>query len=195
MRSSQVTTAPAAIRVRSTNRNLSGRPIGADASIVRLIRPHVAVVAVAIAATAAVFAFARPAYHRRVEPAPPDHGLRYTHVAYTAADARRAFAAEGVALIPRWRLPQTTDLSDRGLVVEVTVFGDPKKVAATGFYDYTIDASGQYVHFSKTCANGARDAERWRGNVRAIVSCTAAGAGALTWLGRVERAFARLPAR
>ena len=160
------------------------------------LRSHLAAVAAAVAATGAVLVFARPAYHPHVEPPPPDHGLPYTRATYTAADARRAFAAEGVSLIPRSSLPQMTDLSDRPLVVEVTIFGNPKKLAAAGFYDYnTTDANGHYVYFPRTCANGARDAERWRGNVRAILGCAAAGAAAPAWLQRVDRALARLPVR
>ena len=39
---------------------------------------------------------------------------------------------------------------------------------------------------------GARNAERWHGNVRVVVSCASAGASSSAWLGRVELAFARL---
>jgi hypothetical protein len=161
---------------------------------VGLLRIHLAAVAVVVAAlagTAAVFAFARPAHYRHVEPAPPDHGLPYTHAVYTAADAERAFAEADIALILRSKLPLGTDLSDRASVVEVTVFADTRKVAATGVYDYTTDARGHYVRFPTSCANGARVTERWRGNVRAIVVCD----GGIASLRRVERALASLPAR
>jgi hypothetical protein len=135
--------------------------------------------------------FARTTYHRQVEPTPPDHGLPFGRAKYDAIDARRAFTEEGVALILRSKLPSMTEFGDRGSIVEITVFGDAAKVAAAGFYDYTIDARGHYVRFPTTCANGARLVERWRGNVRAIVLCR----GGTATLRRVERALAHLPAR
>jgi hypothetical protein len=158
-----------------------------------VLRQHVVAMLVVLATAAAIgalFAFARPAYHRPADAAPPDHGLRYTRVTYTAADALQAFAKEGIDLVVRSKLPLMTELSDRVAVVEVTVFGDPKKVAATGFYDYTIDARGHYVRFPTTCVNGARVAERWRGNVRTLVVCD----GGTVSLRRVERGLAELPA-
>lgn len=161
-------------------------------AFLRLHPAPTAIVVAAVAATGAVFAFARPAYHPHVEPKPSDHGLSYTRVRWTAADAERAFAAEHVRLVARARLRFVTDLSDPTQTVEVSVFGDRTLVEGSGFYDYTTDAGGRYVRFARRCGAGTSDAERWRGNVRAIVSCDRAGGGADAWLRRVDRALAQL---
>jgi hypothetical protein len=168
---------------------------------VGLVRGHLAVVSVvalAAAAVGAVFVFARPAYHPHVTPEPPDHGLPYTTVSYSAADAQRAFAAEGIALTPRSHGSAMTTLGNRGDILEVDAFGERAKVEASGFWDYTTDAAGGYVHFPRDCASGtpgapgSYDAELWHGNIRVIVSCDTAGKAGAAWLRRARRALARL---
>jgi hypothetical protein len=130
---------------------------------------------VAVAATGTVFAFFRPAHHPDVLPPPPDSGLSYTQVRYDTRAVQRAFARHGIQLVRRSRIGPMTDLSTRNLQVEVTVFGERAKVEAAGFHDYTTDASGHDVHFPASCANGARQMEKWRENVRVLTNCPAAG--------------------
>ena len=157
----------------------------------------VAIVFAAVAATAAVFAFARPAFRPYVMPPPPG-GLPYTKVTYTAADARRAFAAAGIALVRNTNGPlpahaaPIVDFNTKDLVVEVDAFGDPARVTASGFSDFTTFSNGRWVRTPPTCATGATNAERWLGNIRAIVSCTRAGGSAASVLRRVSLALARL---
>jgi hypothetical protein len=127
--------------------------------------------------------------------APHDHGLPYTKASLTAADARRAFAAEGVRLTFRSHVAAMATLGDRRDVLEVDAFGDRKAVERTGFSDYTVvglGAAAHYAHFPHSCGGGALAAERWHGNIRAIVSCPKAGKAASRWLERVDRALARL---
>jgi hypothetical protein len=150
-----------------------------------------AVVVVALAAVGAVFAFARPTYRPYVMPDPPDHGLPYSVASYAAADARRAFAAEGIKLSPRSQSTIVTTLGNQGDILEVDTFADRAKVEKAGFWDYTV-ANGHYVHFPPACAADAPSAERWHGNVRVIVDCPAAGTFSSAWLRRAERALARL---
>jgi hypothetical protein len=52
--------------------------------------------------------------------------------------------------------------------------------------------NGRYAHFPRMCGSQSADAERWRGNLRVIVSCTAAGSASSGWLARVARALGRL---
>jgi hypothetical protein len=173
----------------------------ADAHSVDLVKGHlvgVSIVALAASAVGAVFLFARPAYQPYVIPPPPDHGLSYTTVTYNAADARRAFKAEGIALTVRSQLPPITDLANAGDIVVVDVFGDRAKVEASGFWNYTTDATGHYVRFPRDCASGipgvpgSYDAELWRANVRVIVNCDTAGKNGAAWLRRAQHALARL---
>jgi hypothetical protein len=159
-----------------------------------LLRAHqlaIAVVAVALAAVGAVFVFARPTYHPYVIPGKLDNALPFTAVSYTAADARRAFAAEGIRLTERSKSPTSTTIGNRGDILEVDAWGDPDKVKASGFHDYIV-VNGQYAHIPRVCGSGTPDAERWRGNIRVVVSCTRAGAASGAWLGRVQRALAHL---
>lgn len=157
----------------------------------------VAIIGIAVASTGAVFAFARPTYHPYVMPAPPND-LPYTTVTFTPADASHAFSAVGIKLLLRTHGPRPahsapmTDLSDKGLVVEVTVFGDAQKVKDSGFSDYFTFVDGHLVKAPRTCARGATNAERWRGNVRVIVSCTRAGGASGMWLRRAQLALGRL---
>jgi hypothetical protein len=157
---------------------------------VAIVRAHAlaaAIVASALVGSAALLAFARPEHHR----APPGHALPYDVAVYSAVDARRAFATEGVELAVRARTPVGITLGDRRDVLEVDAFADRAKLEAAGFHDFTI-AGGRYVRFARRCVPGGVDAERWRGNVRVIVDCSAAGADAGAWTRRVERALARL---
>ena len=121
----------------------------------------------AVCALGALLAFVRPSFR-------PDT-LSY-RVAYTEADARRAFAAAGLPLVTH----TATDLSTADLRVEVDVFGDPRKLAAVG-------SPGV---LPRRCGDGAANAARWRENVRVVVSCAHARPGDLR---RAARALALLP--
>jgi hypothetical protein len=155
----------------------------------------VAVLGVAVAVVAGVFAFARPTFHPYVMP-PPPNDLPYTAVAYTAADASRAFAAAGIRT--RAEGPRETrsypmqTLSNKGLTVVVTAFGNPTLVKDSGYSPYYTFVGGHWVHAPRTCNAGAANAERWRGNVRVIVSCARAGGASGAWLRRVTLALSRL---
>ena len=138
----------------------------------------------------AAFAFARPTYHPYVMPSPPGDGLSYTKVTFTRADAMHAFAAQGIHLLRGDAQPGMKDARSRDLVVEVTVFGDRKTVDASGFSDYYTFANGRWSLASRSCVAGAKNAERWRGNVRVIVSCTRGASSA--WLRRTALALGRL---
>lgn len=158
-----------------------------------LLRGHqttVLAVALVVAAFGAALAFARPGYHPSVMPSPPDD-LPYSSASYSTSNAVLAFAAVGVRLTPRSKSPAVTTLGSRGDVLEVDVFGDPQRVKAAGFHDY-LPLNGHYVHFPRTCGIALPDAERWEGNVRVVVHCTAATGASAAWLGRTERALARL---
>src|SRR4051812_39799921 len=146
------------------------------------LRAHliaVSVVAVAAVGAAGALTFARPTYHPYVMPPPPSD-LPYTKVSYGWADAKRAFAESGIRLILHTRgprpaaAPPIVDSSTNDLVVEVTVFGDPKKIQGSGLSDYITFSNGRWVQTPRTCGNGARLAERWGGNIRVIVNCASA---------------------
>ena len=169
-------------------------PAQTDALTVGRLRVHplsVVVVSLGVVAVAGVFTFARPTHHPHVLPPPPDAGLPYTHVSYTARDARRAFADTGIELILHDRGP-ITGMSTADDVVEVDAFGDPKKVGASGFSDYLVFSHGRWSHASRTCTSGAIDAEQWRGNIRVILSCARAGSDAPRLLRLAAHALARL---
>ena len=158
-----------------------------------LLRGHfiaVFIVALGVAATAAAFTVARPEHRKEVMVA-PNQELPYTEVEFTAADARRAFAAEGITLLPRIRSTWITSLGSSGDLMAVDIFGEPAQVKAAGFYNYTL-VDGQYVRMPSDCAAGNTTATRWHGNVRAIVDCVRDPAESRRRLSRVERAFARL---
>jgi hypothetical protein len=176
---------------------------GLDSHLVGLLRGHVAavsVIALAVAVVGAVFVFARPSYHPEVTPTPPDHGLPYRVVSHTAADARRAFATQGIALTKRSQIPEITTLGNASNILEVSAFGERTKVEKAGFYNYTTDANGRYVHFPRDCSSGvpgvagSYDAELWRGNIRVIVNCDTAGKEGAAWPRRAQLALARLEA-
>jgi hypothetical protein len=124
-------------------------------------------------------------------PPPPNNDLPYSSVSYTAADARRVFAAEGVHLAATSGLPSMKTLTSRGDFLEVDAFGDPQKVKQLGFFDYAL-VNGHWEHSPATCGSGSPDAVRWHGNVRVVVRCTAAGSSSSVWLRRAALALARL---
>jgi hypothetical protein len=107
-------------------------------------------------------------------------------VVYTAADARRAFAAAGLPLVAH----SASSLSTQDLRVEVDVFGDPREVAANGSPDFTVDSRGHHVHMPRSCVRGILVAAQWRENVRAVVSCADMHPGDLL---RAARALTLLP--
>lgn len=166
-----------------------------------VVRTHallVGIVALAVVCLVGVFTFARPRYHPYVLPRPPHEPLPYTRATYSVAEAERAFRSAGIALVFHTHepipigAPPIFDLSNGGNIVEVDVFGDPKRVAASGFSDYFTFVGGHWLKAPETCSPGANGAERWRGNVRAIVSCSSAGTSASLWVARVKRALANL---
>lgn len=169
---------------------------------VALLRGHLMIVLIVVAAVASgggVFVFARPEYRPPAPPSPPTTPIPYAKVTYSTADAQRAFRTVGIKLVRHTQEPipaaaaPIIDLSNSGDLVVVDVFGDPRRVAASGFSDYfTFDAKGHFVKAPQSCTPGANNAERWHKNIRVIVSCARAGASSSAWLARVERAFAQL---
>jgi hypothetical protein len=152
----------------------------------------VAIIGVALASVSAVFAFARPTNHPNVMPTAPKD-LPYTNVTYNVADARRAFATANVPLISHVLKSQPmANLATKDLVVVVDVFGEPQKVKDSGYSRYYTFVNGHWVQAPRVCSAGAANAERWRGNVRVIVSCARAAGTAGTWLRRVDLALGRL---
>ena len=156
---------------------------------IRAYAAAVGIVALAFLAAASALTFARPKAHPSAVPPQPHSALPYTHATYSARDAERVFRSVDIKLVRRTRGPLPVgdppiiDLSNGANIVEVDVFGDPQRVPGSGFSDSVIP---------KSCTNGAKAAERWSGNVRAIVDCTAAGASAPAWAARVDRALAKL---
>lgn len=150
------------------------------------------VIAVVAAAFTATFAFARPTYQSRAMSSPPND-LPYTSVSFTSADAVAAFAAVGLGLTPRSTSPTVKTFGDHGDSFEVDVFGNPQRVKAAGFHDYVV-LNGHYVHLPRTCGTAVPKAERWKGNVRVIVTCTTAAGLPSDSLRRADRALARLGA-
>jgi hypothetical protein len=142
-----------------------------------LLRAHLAAVAIVVAAVLAmtgVFVFARPKYHPYQMPKPPNDGLGYTNPKYTAADALRVFAKHGLRLVPGMQTGPIKGFHTRDETVLVDVFGARDAVDAEGFSDYYTFVNGKWYLAPKNCSSGAKSAERWRGNVRLIVYCTAA---------------------
>ena len=137
-------------------------------------RPLLAVIALALVAVAAAGFLALGARDA--------HPLPYTAVRYGAADAQRAFAAQGVELEARSRGAWATELGDARDVVEVTVFGEPDLVRRAGFRD---------LAHGRDCTVAGHLALRWRGNVRAIVNCDLVRDDR-AWIVRVDRALAAL---
>lgn len=112
------------------------------------------------------------------------HGssLPYRTVDYSPSQARVAFTGVGVSLVRHEHRAPITDFSTRDAALEVTVFGVPKAVEATGFEDLDRGPS---------CTKTNRLALRWHGNVRAIVNCDLVRDDP-RWARLVDRAFARL---
>jgi hypothetical protein len=98
----------------------------------------------------------------------------YSDVQFTANDAKRAFAAVGVQLVPESRMAGVVaTMGSRNGAFEVDIFGDPRRVKALGGSpEITVDSHGKYVRTPRTCTSGIADAERWRGNVRFVIRCT-----------------------
>ncbi len=139
------------------------------------VRQHAlafAIVAVVAAAAGLFLTVWRPRYQPSTEHA-PSVPVPYRHVQFTVSDATRAFAAIGVRLVPKSRVPGiVTTIGTPRDEFEVDVFGNPARVNAIGGSpDVTTDVHGKYVRIPRTCSAGIPDAERWRGNVRFIVSC------------------------
>jgi hypothetical protein len=115
-------------------------------------------------------------WHPRYEPStqkPPSAPFPYSHVQFTTSDAKRAFAAVGVRLLAKSRVPGVvTTIGTRHDEFEVDIFGDPRKVTGLGGSpDITTDSHGKYVRIPSTCAPGIPTAERWRMNVRFVIRC------------------------
>jgi hypothetical protein len=161
------------------------------------VRPRLLLFALVGAAVpvAAMALLLKPAAGPRSLPSPPDSVLPYTKVSFTAANARRAFRAEGIVLSHRSRTGAITTLGNPGDVLEVDAFGPREDVKRFGFSDYTVvglGASAHYAPFPRACGGSALVAERWHGNIRVMVNCVKAGPAAPRWLARVNRALARL---
>ena len=157
-----------------------------------ILRAHLAGVVIVVAAVLAmtgVFVFARPQFHPYQMPKPPGDGLAYTSATYHGRDAQRAFAKAGIVLGRSAKQPGLVGFFNRDLALEVTVFGDRKLVDAQGFSDSYTFVDGHWELAPKSCAPGARNAERWRVNVRVIVSC---GPRAGETLRRASQALATL---
>jgi len=145
-----------------------------------------------VAATAGLFLTVwRPGYQPSTQHA-PSVPVPYSHVRFTVGDAKRAFAAVGVRLVPKSRVPAIgTTLGTPHDAFEVDIFGDPARVNALGGSpDVITNVHGKYVHIPSTCTPGIPDAERWRANVRFIVRCTNAAHTQLLTTG--TRALAKL---
>jgi hypothetical protein len=158
------------------------------------VRRHtwpVAVVAAALAMFAVVMTGARPSYHASRRQ-PPHEQLPYSAVRYSAQDSKRAFARTGIRLVPKSSASRVTTLGTSGDLLEVDAFGEPARVERFGTPDYITDSAGNYVHIPRKCTSGLPTAERWRGNIRVVISCTKAGSSAGAWLSRVDHALAHL---
>lgn len=158
------------------------------------VRSHVFAVAIVALAAAVVGLFLtvwRPRYEPSTRHA-PDVPVPYTHVQFTASDAERAFAAVGVRLVPKSRVPGiVTTIGTADDRFEVDVFGSPTRVNALGGSPEVItDVRGKYVHIPRTCTRGIPDAERWNANVRFVVRCANVAHAQLLALG--TRALAKL---
>jgi hypothetical protein len=144
---------------------------------VRTARPLFLVVVVGVAVVAATSAFVL-GRSRSDEPLP------YTAVRYGASDARRAFAAQGVAPVMRSRSAHSkiTGLGNARDVLEVTVFGNAEAVRASGFRD---------LEHGTDCTVEGHLALHWHGNVRAILNCDLVRDDT-AWIARMDRALEAL---
>ena len=139
------------------------------------VRQHVwafALVALAASVAGLFLAVWRPRYRPSAQkvPAVP---LPYSDVQFTAHDAKRAFAAVGVQLVPKSRIAGVvTTIGSRSDAFEVDVFGGPDRVKALGGSpEIIVDSRGKYVRIPRACTPGIPDAGRWRGNVRFVIRC------------------------
>lgn len=158
------------------------------------VRQHawaVAIVALAAAAAGLFLTVWRPHYEPSTQHV-PSVSLPYSHVQFTASDAKRAFAAVGVRLVPKSRVPGiVTTIGTPDDRFEVDIFGSPTRVTALGGSPEVItDARGKYVRIPSTCTPGIPDAERWNGNVRFVVRCANVAHAELLAVG--ARALAKL---
>jgi hypothetical protein len=151
----------------------------------------VAVIGVAVAVAGGALAFARPTYHPYVQQ-PPPFFVPYKSVTYSLADARKAFAHAGIRFASTSHQQGAQLLSTAGYLLEVDVLGDPQQVRDSGWDPYHALIQGHWVAAPRTCGSGVSDAERWRGNVRVVVSCPRAGAASNMWLRRATSALGRL---
>jgi len=147
----------------------------ADDQRVAWVRRHVfafAFVAVAASVVGLFLTVWRPRYRPSTQKVPAAR-LPYSDVQFTADDAKRAFAAVGVQLVLKSRIPGlVTTIGSRHDAFEVDVFGDPARVNALGGSpEIIVDSHGNYVRIPRTCTSGIPDAERWRGNVRFVIRC------------------------
>ena len=158
-----------------------------------VLRQHALAVAIValVAATAGLFLTVwRPHSHLSTEHA-PSIPVPYSHVQLTVGDANRAFAAVGVRLVAKSRVPGVvTTIGTRDGAFEVDVFGDPARVNATGSPDVITNTQGKYVRIPSTCTPGVPDAARWSGNVRFVVRCANRAQAQLMAVG--ARALAKL---
>jgi hypothetical protein len=157
------------------------------------VRQHALAFAVvaAVAIAAGLFLTVwRPRYEPGTRAVPP-FLLPYSRAEFGAGDAKRAFAAVGVRLVPKSRIPGVvTTIGTRDDAFEVDVFGDPAHVRAQSSPDVVTDSAGRYVRIPTTCTRGIPDAARWRGNVRFVVRCADAAHARLLVVG--TRALAKL---
>ena len=166
-----------------------------DSSVVAGVRHYVwafALVALAASVAGLFLTVWRPRYQPSTQKVPTTP-LPYSTVQFTAKDAKRAFAAVGVQLVAKSRVSgAVTTIGSRNDAFEVDVFGDPARVNALGGSpEIIVDSHGNYVRIPRTCTSGIADAERWRGNVRFVISC-ANSAHASQLLNTGARALAKL---
>ena len=136
--------------------------------------PAVAVVCLVAAAAGLFLTVWRPRARTSAAQAPAVR-VPYSHVRFTVTDAERAFAAVGVRLVPKSRIPGIeTTIGTSDDAFEVDVFGDPARVNAVGSPDVITDSRGAYVRIPRTCTPGTADAGRWRANGRVVVRCAGA---------------------
>lgn len=157
------------------------------------VRQHalaVAIVALVAAAAGFFLTVGRPRFRASTAHA-PSVPVPYSHVQFTVGDANHAFAAVGVRLVAKSRVPGVvTTMGSRDDALEVDVFGDPARVDASGSPDVLTNTRGKYVRIPSTCRPGIADAARWRGNVRFLIRCADAAHSRLLALG--IRALAKL---
>jgi hypothetical protein len=165
-------------------------PIAPDVAGVRQHALAVAIVAL-VATAAALFLTVERSRSQAPTAHAPSFPVPNSHVQFTVSDAKHAFAAVGVQLVAKSRVPGVvTTISTRDNAFEVDVFGDPARVNASGSPDLMTNTQGKYIRIPSTCTSGIPDAARWRGNVRFVIRCANSAHTRLLALG--SRALARL---